>query len=483
MNCLVELIWYQEKVKTVFVMPKGLFKQNRKSFFEFTGLEEDQVRIITSSMTPKQRQLALEDPEAICFIGSFKFFVPKRNGKPSNFEDLMEAQRPYCRGWMIAVDEFHMGYKSIESQQTLCWLHWAENSKIVPRSHLMTGTPIDGRLDTVYPMIRAIDNRYYFNYQDFLNQHATLNDWDKPDPEGWRNIPRVKQIMAKHSVRHTMEEIYGKIPMVIIRDDVEMSVEHRQWYDQYADQATVEMVKDALELGLVVEGFDIAALQAKIINNSQNPGVARLRARQILQCPEVLGIKVKELCKDERILTRAEATVNNGGKFIVFTPFVDEIDRLVKFLNESGLKVAGIHSKMPDRQRDRADEMFKAGELDGVVATAKCCSVGYNWPFVDTVINSAMDYMDSSFVQGYRRAVRGKRDRPLLIYNLHYERSVDILVSLIMQAKADLAAEVNDMEAVQIATRQRKVPKMDLPPGPRTTQKTGQRFGFRSSLS
>jgi hypothetical protein len=71
-------------------------------------------------------------------------------------------------------------------------------------------------------------------------------------------------------------------------------------------------------------------------------------------------------------------------------------------------------------------------------------AVGFNWGMLNTIIFASMDYGDDSFVQAYRRAIRGKRDKPLLIIVLEYEDSIDQRIFDIVQMKSKEANLIDE---------------------------------------
>ena len=109
-----------------------------------------------------------------------------------------------------------------------------------------------------------------------------------------------------------------------------------------------------------------------------------------------------------------------------------------------------MNGSMSRAQKNRVDEAFRAGELDGVIATPGVASVGFNWQYwgpyrqeVDHVINVSLGYMDSDFVQGYRRTIREKRKRPLRITTLAYYDSLDPRFMQILETKSKDAHRVD----------------------------------------
>lgn len=473
-----EYLWRQFGAITIFTMPLNIFKQNRKKFFDFTNFKEEEVVILEGS--PARRRKLASTPGVKCFIGSFNFFKKGNKGEPSNFELVSEYHKPAM--WASMVDEFHLGYKSITSQRTLAWLSFTQRRDIAGVLCL-TGTAIDGRLDTAFPIIHMIEPRYYAGYQDFLNQHAILDDYGRPSE--WVNTEKVKKILAQRTTRRTFEQVYGKENKLIIHETVPMEADMWGYYKLVDEKARAQLAQimalpseqvsnDDFEDDL--DAFEFRFMLSKI---DDNPAVALLRARQIMQCPEDLGLNFKTIGKDERIKILVSAAAQAGKKSCVFAVFPSEVERITLALRKEGLRVGMIHGGVPNNIRNKVDDMFKAGELDVVVATQDTTGVGLDWEFLDTMIFASMDYKDSAFIQAYRRGIRGHRDTPLLIYVLEYEKTIDPYIFAMVEKKMALAQEVQpDKEIVQI-----KKTRSYMPKGPAGSRKPfvgapGQKIGF-----
>lgn len=75
--------------------------------------------------------------------------------------------------------------------------------------------------------------------------------------------------------------------------------------------------------------------------------------------------------------------------------------------------------------------------------SAARASVGFNWGHLDTIVFLSLDFIDSSYLQGYGRAMRGVRKSPLLVYVMEYEKSMDQRVMQIVEIKSAMAVEID----------------------------------------
>jgi hypothetical protein len=323
---------------------------------------------------------------------------------------------------LLLVDELHMGYGGPESAQTKSF-YWV--NRHVSRFVGMTGTLINGRLDSAYPAISVIEPRYYGSLQGFMYEHAAVVD-DYGRVVVWKNESKLKQIIEKHSIRRTFEEVYGKEDVVFFTETVEMEDKVQEQYDQFVQQALLE-----LEDGRVLDG--------------SMPGVNAIRCRQLMSHPETMLTGIGNWTpKDERL----QVHLSNGKKALLFASLKPEQERLLRLAQDMGLRAALINSDVSGPARARIDEMAQAGELDVIVASGPTVAVGFNWEMFDLVAFVSIDYQDVNILQAYRRASRGTRTRTLYVLFLRYESRVEDRMYDIVKAKSQLANRVDPTRPV-----------------------------------
>jgi hypothetical protein len=435
-------MWYQWTLgrKSVWSMPKSLLYKNRDELLRFTDFTPDQVEILEidylEAKPSERKRLAERRPqkrfkkyphywarlaagEVIDLIAESKASVILCGFRyHTRFYDRMIKSHPDILAF--GIDEAHMAYGTAGSQNVDALFGMMRHCKAMCA---MTGTLLNGRLDSVFPLIHVIEPRYYGSYMGFRQQHVAFED-DYGRVLQWKNEAKVGQILLTHGVRHTFEEVYGKEPVVFLPDKVEMSEAMRESYDLFHDQAMLELE----------DGFIDGSL----------PGVATIRARQIMQHPETMGLCQGELTgKDERLLIHVQDAIERGEQMLIFSVYVPEQERLVRLLAKAGRRVALINSNTPTHIRKKIDEDFRAGLIDDVVGSPATMAVGWNWEHVDHVIYVSLDYTDVTFLQAYRRASRGNRTKVLRVTIMEYYNSVDQRVQRIVTEKSILANKVD----------------------------------------
>lgn len=423
--------WYvtQQKKKVVWVQPNSLRRKNLNEILRFTDLLPEDVEILSRSDETLGKRKRLGDPRADpdtgfidyiasstanVFIVGFKFFS-------TYWERLIECHPELD---LLIGDEVHLpgGWTTHDSQSSTAMFGFLRHAT---GFYPMTGSLIKGKLSNAYPIIAAIEPRYYGSYRGFLSQHAGFVD-DYGRVLYWVNEEKVTKILQSHGVRHTFEEVHGEQARIYETEMIEMEPKMRAAYQEFSEMAVLELEESFLDGSL--------------------PGVNAIRARQIMGHPETFGLCKGELSgKDIMLEIHAIDHVGEGG-MLVFSSLVPEVERSAQVCRDAGLRVGVIHGGVPAEERSNIDEMYQSGELDCICATYATAGTGYNWQRTKTIICVSLDYGDDSLEQGIRRAERAVRDHPVRIVFLQYEDSIDQHITRIVAKKAELTHMVmNDV--------------------------------------
>jgi hypothetical protein len=400
-------------MRTAWVMPKQLIAKNLREICEFTPFTSLDIAEIDGSTSKKKR--ALRSSAKILLLGPDRLKLVADN-LPSDVRAL-------------DVDEIHMCFGGAESGRTNTFY---EVMSRMEQSVFMTGTLVNGRLDTAFPAINVIDPRYYpLGYQSFLADHAHLDNYG--NPYAWHSHDRIRQILGKHAIYRTFKSVFGEQEIVPQVEWLKMNDKQRELYDTFAEQAYLEL-----------EDFMI---------NGTLPGVATIRARQIMEHPNQFpnlmdkSLPPVDICPGERPakLDALEIHFEDHRRLrtpvMVFSSLVPQQHEIAALGRRMGLRTAFMGGETSASERNEIDQGIMAGKYDLLSASPKVCTVGFNWQFwgdqeIDHVINANSGYWDSDITQGYKRAIRQKRSKPLRITTMAYLDSVDPRIMAIVERKS-----------------------------------------------
>ena len=406
--------WYLHGDKTIWVMPLALIRKNREELLLWSEFNADEVVIVSG--TPKQRAAQLSAPNAKVFLCSFDCFK-------MHWRDMLQLQ-PKIN--LLAIDEWHLGFsnhayqhfgqrkgpqRTIELYECMRYI-----KKLLP----MTGTMINGKLTSAYPFLYMACPLAYQTYKNFLHWHAVLDEFG--NPKLWLNHDRLGLILRDHSVRVSFKQAFGSEPLQIQVEMCEMSVKQRKAYSQMHEEALLELEDSWLEAG--------------------SEAIKVMRCRQIMQHPNTLDLPEGEDGKLSHAILHMQAALDAGERLVVFETTVAGQELLVSAATKLGARVGLINGNTLDK--GLVDEQFRHELLDIVICAPICAGVGFNWGFLNHMLFYSVDYQDTTFIQNYRRAMRGERKTTLLVTLLQYTNSIDQRINSILNQKSKDRMLVND---------------------------------------
>jgi superfamily II DNA or RNA helicase len=397
----MEWVFKTTGLPCIWVMPKSLLEKNIDEILEFSNIKREQIALVDGKNW--KAELARRDV-AIYVVGPTRFRI---------------SWKDFPKAGAVLADEHHKFWKSNKSAATQSLYG---KMKSTPRFVGMTGTLINGRMDSAYPTIHVIEPRYYGSYQGFLNHHAVMDDFG--NVLTWKNPQRVAEILSKHCIYRSFESVHGPESKVIITETCSMSPKQRAAYEEFETNAILELSDSFL--------------------TGATGGVHAIRCRQIMAHPETFGIGVGEPTgKDELLDVHLSHHAETGKPLVLFASLVPEQERLVRLVQAAGMTVGLMNGNVTGAKRSAIEKSFREGTVQVLVCSPAVADVGFNWSHVDTMIFVSLDYMDSTFFQAFRRAIRGKRATPLLIYVLEYRNSIEQRIFQIIERKSKMANSVD----------------------------------------
>lgn len=387
--------------KTIFIMPSSLFIKNKDDVLLWSGWSEDEVRICTG--TPKKREEIYKNSKVKCFIMSGETFA-------SEWEKLKQFQ-PSINA--VCVDEVQMLFSTHTSKRTQSMYR---SSRVIKYFLFCSGTVIDGRYSSLYPLFAVIEPRWYGSYNNFLRYHGVYNSYGSI--VAWTRPERIKKILNICSKGVTLKDAYpNQAENIITVEKCFFDENHKQAYKELEEDALLELRDEYLE--------------------TNNPLVKSIKCRSLLSSPESFDLPkpIKINGKDEMIKTHLERALMNNERVLIFSCFNSEQERLSKLAKKLGCRVDVINGNVSGLKRGEIDKRFREHELDVVIGSPSCMCVGFNMEYVSEIIFSNLDYKNSNFIQGIYRGNRGTRKEPLPVYILSYGTKVEKRIMNIITRK------------------------------------------------
>lgn len=143
--------------------------------------------------------------------------------------------------------------------------------------------------------------------------------------------------------------------------------------------------------------------------------------------------------KMELLGTVLEELIENRHKALVFSQFVDHLSLVRAELERKGIAYQYLDGQTPAPLRKRAVEAFQAGEGEVFLISLKAGGAGLNLTAADYVIHLDPWWNPAVEDQASSRAHRMGQDRPVTVYRLVTQGTIEEQIMALHKTKRDLA--------------------------------------------
>jgi SNF2 family DNA or RNA helicase len=199
------------------------------------------------------------------------------------------------------------------------------------------------------------------------------------------------------------------------------------------------------------------AMHERVRREVENKGLARssivildalLKLRQVCCDPRLVKLEsargVRESAKLELLMTLLPEMVEEGRRILLFSQFTGMLGLIEEALQGRGLE----YLKLTGSTRDRTTpvERFQAGEVPLFLISLKAGGVGLNLTAADTVIHYDPWWNPAVERQATDRAHRIGQDKPVFVYKLLSEGTVEERIQELQARKQALADSLFDAD-------------------------------------
>lgn len=322
---------------------------------------------------------------------------------------------------MIIVDEVHKTANQ-SSAQGKNLLKLKAKYQIAATGTLLTSAPVNAFLPLKW---LDIDKSTLTTYKD---QYCEFGGFGGHEIIGYRNLDILKEEIDKNSLRRTKDVLPDLPEKTIIKEIVTLSDEHRKFYEDVK-----KGVKEECN---------------KVVLNANNILALATRLRQATACPSILTTNKIISSKLLRCVEITGELIEKGEKVVVFSTFKESVN----YLKEELLKYNPLicTGDVKDSEiSENIDKFQNEPSYKLIIATHQKMGTGVTLNaasymiFIDTPFNA------SEFNQSCDRIYRIGTKRPVFIYNLICENTIDERVAQIVEKKQAISDYVIDNKLTQ----------------------------------
>jgi superfamily II DNA or RNA helicase len=425
--------------KTLQAIVLGVLK---KEVFGFK-----RILVVTLASLKEQWKREIErftDEKAIVVAGGRErrhaaYCEPESLFKITNYEAVLRDVTFLCRlkPDLVILDEA----QRIKNFATKT----AEAVKSIPRKHsmILTGTPLENKLEDVYSIVQFLDPHLLAPLWKFAADHFMLSRDKKGKILGYRNLDKLHERIKGIVIRRRKEEVLSDLPEEIVNN---------YYVDLHEKQAEMHNGYLASLLPLINKKFltpmDIRRIQELLLKMRMACDSTYLIDRSTNLSP-----KLKEL---DGILD--ELIIQNKRKVVIFSEWTTMTFLIGKQLSRASIPFVELSGKVPVNKRQSLIDEFTTNPECRVFLSTDAGGTGLNLQAADCVINFELPWNPARLNQRIGRVNRiGQASKCVNVVNLIAKNSLEEKIFAGIQLKLNVFEGVFDggPDMVEFSTKKR----------------------------
>ena len=306
-----------------------------------------------------------------------------------------------------------------------------------PYALVLSGTPLENRLGELFSVVQFIDDRRLSPAFRFFHRHRVVDDRGKVI--GYKNLDLLRENLKPVLLRRTRASVLQQLPertteIVRIRPTKEQKDIND---DNVAKAARIASKRFLTEMDLLM--LQKALLMARMSCDST-----------FLVDKEAPGFSTKLEYLDGMI---EQLFAEPDRKAVLFSEWTTMLNLIEPMIEKHGVGFVRMDGKVPQKKRQQLVNRFQTDPSCRLFITTNAGATGLNLQAANTIINVDLPWNPAVLEQRIARAHRMGQQRPVDIYLLVTEDSIEerLLGTLadkqnLAIAALDVNSEITEME-------------------------------------
>lgn len=342
--------------------------------------------------------------------------------------------------WKTIIFDEAQNLKNISTKRTTAARSLTAQFKIC-----LTGTPMENHYGEFYSLMDILVPGALGRLEDFRRQFVNT------DIITSEQMSDLKLKMKPLLLRRTKKEILDQLPMKQesklsiafeeqqkqIYRDIALSY-NRQIQDAMTDANAAAKTTDDMDTDDIEDSGEFAPLNEKAPNVQLQMLTALLRLRQACSDPAALpNVKYEKIPpKIQTLLESVSEIISSGESALVFTQFIQTLNRTAEVLKKNNIPVFVLHGGIPTKQRQVILSDFhhlKTGAV--LLMTLKTGGVGLNLTKASYVFHLEPWWNPSVENQATDRAHRLGQEKPVQVFKYIMHESLEEKIEILKERK------------------------------------------------
>jgi hypothetical protein len=296
---------------------------------------------------------------------------------------------------------------------------------------VLTGTPIENRIDELYSIVDYLDPSLLGPLFRFNRDFYHFNERGRP--ENYKNLAALRERVKPVLLRRRKRELETELPQRTDRNHfVSLTPAMREEYDEVQKQVS-RLVHKSLTRPLTKEESDLLMILLAMLRMiCDSPSI--IKGRDCKDCP-----KLDELAK-----VLDEVLSDPDVKVIIFSEWEKMLDFVRRWAGKNKIGYAWHTGSVPQEKRRGEIQAFRQDPACRLFLSTDSGGVGLNLQNASVVINCDLPWNPAKLEQRIARAWRKHQTRPVTVVNLIAEKTIEEQMLDTLAVKSTLSEGVLD---------------------------------------
>lgn len=306
---------------------------------------------------------------------------------------------------------------------------------------VLTGTPLENRLEDLFSIVQFIDNRRLGPGFRFFSRHRVVDDRGKII--GIRNLTELRHTLKPILLRRTRQSVRQQLPPCVTEIlRIEPTEAQRELTAEFQQNVSRIVSKPFLT------EMDLIRLQKEL-----------LRCRLAANCPSLVDTQLPANSgKLERLDELFEELLaDDSRKMLVFSEWTSMLDLIEPMLVRRGSGFVRLDGAVPQRSRAALVDRFQTEPECRVFLATNAGATGLNLQAANTIVNVDLPWSPALLEQRIARAHRLGQQQPVDVLLLITTETLEERMLQVHSEKSTLALAVldpdSDLDEVQLASQ------------------------------
>ncbi len=363
---------------------------------------------------------------AVHFVGKFRHGLIKNIGANDIVivsYTLLQSDNELFKDieWQTVILDEAQAIKNVATKRSKAAMGLNAKFKIIT-----TGTPIENHLGELWNLFEFINPGLLGRIEDFQNKYAIPIERHQDALATARLRHRVRPFILRRLKTDVLDELPSRTDILL---NIELGEEERKFYDalrfnsiKKLEQTDGAGGKKRMQILAEIMKLRRAACHPKLVDSGTIIPGSKLKA-----FTEIL-----------------EHILENNHKVLIFSQFTAHLDIIRQTVESKNINYQYLDGKTPAGERRRSVADFQKGIGDVFLISLRAGGVGLNLTAADYVIHMDPWWNPAVEDQASDRAYRIGQKRPVTIYRLVCQDTIEEKIVNLHHQKRDLAGSLLD---------------------------------------